>query len=78
MIRSLGLTRLNQVVERQDTPQIRGHWWRRFRTSWKLLIRSRRPPGIRLPEYTIYPPEPKAAREEAVAVAESVGEGRGR
>lgn len=65
MVRSLGLLRLNQVVTRPDTPQIRG-----LVESIPHLVQIVTPPAkpawMLVPEYTIVPPteeELAAARE---------------
>ena len=61
MIRSLGLSRLNQVVERQNTPQIRGLVARI--PHFVKIIKPEAPPAWTLtPEHTIFPPEPKPER----------------
>ena len=78
MVRSLGLLRLNQVVERPDTPQIRG-----LVARIPHLVEVVKPPvdalQFSVPEYTLLPPEakpakpaPPAAREELEAVATEV------
>jgi len=77
MIRSLGLTRLNQVVERQDTPQIRGLVARI--PHFVEIVDPQPPPAWHsVPEYTILPPEPKAEKQEvdlpAVAEVEAATE----
>lgn len=60
MVKSLGLGRLNQVVERPDTPQIRG-----LVECMPHLVKVVRPPEkpawMAVPEYTILPPDPLAA-----------------
>lgn len=69
MIRSLGLTRLNQVVERQDTPQIRGQV-AKIPHFVEIVDPKPAPAWHSVPEYVIHPPEPKPAREaEAVSAA---------
>lgn len=63
MVRSLGLRRLNQVVERPDTPQIRGlvaripHLVRIVGEAPKSVLAS-------VPEYTVHPPVPGAVGEK--------------
>jgi large subunit ribosomal protein L30 len=74
MIRSLGLLRLRQVVERPDTPQVRGLV---ARIPHLVEIVKEVPVSIwgSTPEYTITPPEakPQPVRGEAgVAEAEKV------
>ena len=39
IVRSLGLKKINQVVERPDTPSFRG-WWPRCRICWRSWSRS--------------------------------------
>ncbi len=64
MVRSLGLGRLNQVVERPDTPQIRG-----LVEAMPHLVAIVSPPvkpaWMAVPEYTIFPPDP--AEQKATA-----------
>jgi large subunit ribosomal protein L30 len=77
MVRSLGLRRLQQVVERPDTPQVRG-----LVANIPHLVRivpvAATTASLGMPEFTILPPEPqaevkprrkKAEAAEAVAVA---------
>lgn len=56
MIRSLGLRRLHEVVERPDTPQIRG-LVSRIPHLVEVVIAPLAAPRARVPEYTIGPPE---------------------
>lgn len=63
MIRSLGLHRLHQVVERQNTPQIRG-LVARIPHFVEIVNPSAAPAWSSTPEYTIFPPEPKPERVE--------------
>ena len=77
MIRSLGLQRLNQVVERQNTPQIRG-LVARIPHFVEVVDPPAAPAWTLTPEYTIYPPEPRPERVEtpkqaADRVAEEAG-----
>jgi len=62
MIRSLGLRRLNQVVERQDTPQIRG-LVARIPHFVEVVEHRPAPAWLSTPEYTVHPPEPKPVIE---------------
>ena len=77
MVRSLGLGRLNQVVERPDTPQIRG-LVEAMPHLVEIVSAPVKPAWMAVPEYTIFPPDPaeqkapkprrvKAAQEEPVA-----------
>lgn len=65
MVRSLGLRRLNQVVERPDSPQIRGlvaqipHLVRIVGEAPKSLLAS-------VPEYTVHPPVSEVGGEKPV------------
>ena len=68
MIRSLGLYRLNQVVERQNTPQIRG-LVARIPHFVEIVKPTTAPAWIATPEYTIFPPEPKPERVEPLKPA---------
>jgi large subunit ribosomal protein L30 len=77
IVRSLGLSRLNQVVERQDTPQIRGLVGSIPHMA-KIVPAPVKPAWLSVPEYTIYPPDPsqaaparraKAKPDEAVKAA---------
>jgi large subunit ribosomal protein L30 len=61
MIRSLGLNRLNQVVERQNTPQIRG-LVARIPHFVEIVKPEAAPAWTLTPEHTIFPPEPKPER----------------
>ncbi len=65
MVRSLGLLRLNQIVARPDTPQIRG-LVESIPHLVKIVSAPGKPAWMSVPEYTIYPPSPEeiaAARE---------------
>jgi large subunit ribosomal protein L30 len=60
MVRSLGLGRLNQVVERPDTPQIRG-LVEAMPHLVEIVTPAARPAWMDVPEYTILPPDPAEA-----------------
>jgi large subunit ribosomal protein L30 len=60
IVRSLGLGRLNQVVERQDTPQIRG-MVEAVPHLVEIVSLPKKPAWVAVPEYTILPPDPEAA-----------------
>ena len=74
MVRSLGLRRLNQIVERVDSPQVRG-LVARIPHLVEIVDAAPRPPAwAKVAEYTLLPkevapPEP-AAEREAVAPAQ--------
>jgi len=55
-VRSLGLTELNQVVERPDTPQIRGLVARAHHLV-EILGETAGRGSAAMPEYTVLPPE---------------------
>jgi large subunit ribosomal protein L30 len=65
MIRSLGFTHLNQVVERPDTAQIRG-LVARLAHLVEIVEAPRRPAWADTPEYTIHP-KPAAAVQSAAS-----------
>jgi large subunit ribosomal protein L30 len=72
MVRSLGLRRLSQVVERPDTPQTRG-LVAAISHLVEVVKGSAEPVRPLVPEYTILPPEPAAAPvAEAKREAEEV------
>jgi len=56
IVRSLGLKKLNQEVERPDTPQIRG-LVAKVPHLVKIVEAASKPDWTLVPEYTIYPPE---------------------
>ena len=72
MVRSLGLGRLNQVVERPDTPQIRG-LVEAMPHLVEIVAPAAKPAWMDVPEYTILPPDPAEAaapkRKKAVKEA---------
>jgi len=66
IVRSLGLGKLNQEVERPDTPQIRG-LVAKVPHLVKIVEASKQAAWTLVPEYTIYPPA--AAPAERVETA---------
>jgi large subunit ribosomal protein L30 len=76
-VRSLGLHRLNEVVERPDTPQIRG-LVAKVPHLVSIVAQAPSPAGASLPEYTLRPPEvlalAKTAEGSSGEGAESVSE----
>ena len=71
MVRSLGLRRLNEIVERVDTPQIRG-----LVARIPHMVEIVRPPQVSAawtaaPEYTIVPNEAAIAEPAADEAAEA-------
>ena len=68
MIRCLGLRRLHQVVERQNTPQIRG-LVAKIPHFVEIVKLQPAPAWMSTPEYTIHLPEAKPVRERAPHVA---------
>jgi large subunit ribosomal protein L30 len=77
MVRSLGLRRLNQVVERIDSPQVRG-LVARIPHLVEIVDGAPRPPvWASIPEYTllpieVVPREPAREREAAPAAEDEV------
>lgn len=63
MIRSLGLRHLHQVVERENTPQIRG-LVAKIPHFVEIVTPPTKPAWISTPEFTLFPPEPKPVREK--------------
>ncbi|HET7841964.1 MAG TPA: 50S ribosomal protein L30 [Terriglobia bacterium] len=59
-VKSLGLGRLNQVVERPDTPQIRG-LVESIPHLVEIVEAPAKPAWMSVPEVTILPPDPAAA-----------------
>lgn len=71
MIRSLGLRRLHQVVERQNSPQIRG-LVAKIPHFVEIVQPQQKPAWTTTPEFTLFPPEPKAVPAKEIARAEPV------
>jgi large subunit ribosomal protein L30 len=69
MVRSLGLRRLNQVVERPDTPQIRGLVARIPHLVTIVDGPSKPAAWATVPEYTLRPPEVVPAASPAPSEA---------
>jgi len=61
IVRSLGLKKLNQEIERPDTPQIRG-LVAKVPHLVKIVEAAAKPAWALVPEYTIYPPEAAAGK----------------
>jgi large subunit ribosomal protein L30 len=61
IVRSLGLKKLNQEVERPDTPQIRG-LVAKVPHLLKIVEAASKPAWTLVPEYTIYPPKATPAK----------------
>ena len=61
IVRSLGLKKLNQEVERPDTPQIRG-LVAQVPHLVKIVGAPSRPAWTLVPEYAIYPPKAEPAK----------------
>jgi large subunit ribosomal protein L30 len=75
MVRSLGLRRLHQVVERPDTAQVRG-LVARIPHMVKIVSAPPQPaPWAAIPEYTLTAPPQVAAPERAAAGAEAAEAG---
>ncbi len=75
MIRSLGLRRLNQVVERQDTPQIRGLVGR-IPHLVEVVSESSHAVWPTVPEYTVRHPEASPAPAAPPELSGTVEEDR--
>jgi large subunit ribosomal protein L30 len=72
VVRSLGLKRLNQEVEKPDTPQIRG-LVAKVPHLVRIVEETPKPAWTSVPEHTIYPPtvvrsEPAGIASESPAV----------
>lgn len=72
MVRSLGLRRLNQVVERPDTPQVRGLVARIPHLVTIVAEPGKAAAWTSVPEYTIRPPEVAAIAPPAPPVETAV------
>jgi large subunit ribosomal protein L30 len=66
MVRSLGLLRLNQVVARPDTPQIRG-LVESIPHLVEIVNAPAKPAWMLVPEYTIFPPTQEEVTAARVA-----------
>ena len=73
VVQSLGLRKLNQVVEKPDTPQIRG-LVARAPHLLDIVGASVKPAWTAVPEYTIYPPAETAATPVEPAAAGEPGQ----
>ena len=80
MVRSLGLRRLNQVVERLDNPHSRG-LVAKVAHLVEIVGETRKPAWADVPEYRIGPPEvapvtaPQSRPEEGAPATRVAGEG---
>ena len=66
IVRSLGLRKLNQEVERPDTPQIRG-LVAKVPHLVRIVEAAPKPAWTSVPEYTIYPPEAVPSKQAETA-----------
>ena len=73
IVRSLGLKKLNQEVERPDTPQIRG-LVARVPHLVEIVGAPSRPAWTRVPEYVIYPPPAEPAKPAESGVEAPAGQ----
>ena len=73
IVRSLGLKKLNQVVERPDTPQIRG-LVAKVPHLVEIVEAVAKPAWTLVPEYTLYPPEAVSSKPAETAVEASAAE----
>jgi large subunit ribosomal protein L30 len=67
IVRSLGLKKLNQEVERPDTPQIRG-LVAKVPHLVKIVEAASKAAWTLVPEYTIYPPEAAPSKPAETAL----------
>ena len=80
MVRSLGLRRLNHVVERLDNPHTRG-LVTKLAHLVQIVGETRKPAWAEVPEYRISPPEvepvtvPQSQPEEAAPATRAAAEG---
>ncbi len=73
IVRSLGLKKLNQEVERPDTPQIRG-LVAKVPHLVEIVEAASKAAWTLVPEYTIYPPEAVASKPAETILEASVDE----
>ena len=73
IVRSLGLKKLNQEVERPDTPQIRG-LVAKVPHLVEIVEATPKAAWTLVPEYTIYPPEAVASKPGETALEASTDE----
>jgi len=74
IVRSLGLKKLNQEVERPDTPQIRG-LVAKVPHLVEIVEATPKAAWTLVPEYTIYPPEAVVSKPAGTALEASADEG---
>lgn len=72
IVRSLGLKKLNQEVERPDTPQIRG-LVAKVPHLVEIVEATPKAAWTLVPEYTIYPPEAVASKPAETILDASAG-----
>jgi large subunit ribosomal protein L30 len=73
VVRSLGLKKLNQEVERPDTPQIRG-LVAKVPHLVKIVEAVSKPAWTSIPEYTIYPPQAVSSKPAETALEAAAAE----
>ena len=73
IVRSLGLKKLNQEVERPDTPQIRG-LVAKVPHLVEIVEAASKAAWTLVPEYTIYPPDAVPLKRAETALEVPVGE----
>ena len=73
IVRSLGLKKLNQEVERPDTPQIRG-LVAKVPHLVKVVEAASKAAWTLVPEYTIYPPEAVPSKPDETPLEAPAGE----
>lgn len=73
MIRSLGLRHLHQVVERQNSPQIRG-LVAKIPHFVEIVQPQPKPAWLTTPEFTLFPPEARPEKEKPTVKAEPIAD----
>jgi large subunit ribosomal protein L30 len=73
IVRSLGLKKLNQEVERPDTAQIRG-LIAKVPHLLRIVKAASKPAWMSAPEYTIYPPQAVPSERAGTAIETSIVE----
>ncbi len=75
IVKSLGITKLNQTVSRPDTPSMRGIV-AKVPHLLAIVDRPAAPAWATVPEYTVRPPEVLPVEQAEAAVESSSGEER--
>ena len=69
IVRSLGLSKLNQELDKPDTPQVRG-LVAKVPHLVTIVKAAPKPAWMSVPEYTIFPPAAEAEKPVAAAAAD--------